>query len=187
MSEVTPCSFEALVRHRAQHTEPSESIYIFHTHNYFNPDDPNEVELGKKFRRDLQEKFKDNREVEVHDLLEKAAGPHPWGNFEVLFTRNGFTDVITWTMLNRPDSMSVLCHPITTWKQADDHSRNTFWLGKQLPLKVEILQWYDEIVEAERADVPTEKILWAQAVHVDGKIDPDMMRAIQKAKAVGLI
>ncbi len=57
MSEVAPCSLEALIRHRAQHTEPSESVYIFHTHNYFDIDDPKEVEIGEKFYRETQQKF----------------------------------------------------------------------------------------------------------------------------------
>lgn len=58
MSEILPCSLEALTRHREEHTGASERMYLFHTHNYFNPDDPNEVEIGKKFYKDIEEKFK---------------------------------------------------------------------------------------------------------------------------------
>ncbi len=31
--------------------------------------------------------FADNNDVEVHGFYDRAAGPHTWGNFEVLFTR----------------------------------------------------------------------------------------------------
>jgi hypothetical protein len=52
-----PCSIEALKAWRAEHPEGSESMYAFHTHNYFNPDDPAEVEIGKAFYAKMREAF----------------------------------------------------------------------------------------------------------------------------------
>eukprot|EP00884_Botryococcus_braunii_P014036 jgi/Botrbrau1/22633/Bobra.176_1s0059.2 len=120
----------------------------------------------------------DNHDVEVHGFYDRAAGPHTWGNFEVLFTRKAFADVITWTMLNRPDSMSILCHPFTSRRQAEDHDHNALWLGKQIPVKLKLIEWYDDIV-CDGADrtCPTEEVLWSQAVpHRQPKVGPRTCR-----------
>lgn len=56
--EVHPCSIEAFKQFRAKSSEGSEGVYIFHTHNYFNPELPSEVEIGRQFYKDLQTRFK---------------------------------------------------------------------------------------------------------------------------------
>lgn len=47
------------------------------------------------------EAHKDTSEVEVHTLYPRAVGPHPTGNFEVLFTRRAFASFVSWLMWHR--------------------------------------------------------------------------------------
>jgi aromatic ring-cleaving dioxygenase len=47
------------------------------------------------------EAHRDTNEVEVHTLYPRAVGPHPTGNFEVLFTRRAFGTFVPWLMWNR--------------------------------------------------------------------------------------
>jgi hypothetical protein len=56
-NDPAPCSFEALKAWRAEHPEGHESIYTFHTHNCFDPDDPREVQIGKDFDSKMSDTF----------------------------------------------------------------------------------------------------------------------------------
>ena len=47
------------------------------------------------------EAHKETNEVEVHTLYPRAVGPHPTGNFEVLFTRRAFASFVSWLMWHR--------------------------------------------------------------------------------------
>lgn len=47
------------------------------------------------------EAFKDTNEVEVHTFYPRPVGPHPFGNFETLFTRRAFATFIPWLQWNR--------------------------------------------------------------------------------------
>ncbi len=63
-------------------------------------------------------------------------GPHPLPMFEAWFHNDQLDSVLRWTMQNRR-GLSVMIHPLSSDDLAD-HRDHSFWLGKQLPLKLEI-------------------------------------------------
>lgn len=46
--------------------------------------------------------------------------------------------VLSWFMLNRPPSISILCHPITRY-EIRDHTERALWLGERVTLDTSAL------------------------------------------------
>lgn len=121
-----------------------ERVLFFHAHCYFDHSSEANVELARAFRENVIEAHKDTSEVEVHTLYPRAVGPHPTGNFEVLFTRRAFASFVSWLMWHRPVDVvsSILIHPITP-NQMPDHTVRALWIGERLALKTEVLERAD--------------------------------------------
>jgi aromatic ring-cleaving dioxygenase len=125
-----PTSLEALKRHRARNAraDASRQVWLFHSHVYFDHTAPERVAEARAFRDLMRTTFAENAHVEVNSFFAAPGGPHPRGNFEVLFTRAAFADFVSWLMFARPECLDVLVHPLTR-SQTLDHTTRTFWLG----------------------------------------------------------
>jgi DOPA 4,5-dioxygenase len=113
----------------------------FHAHVYF---DAASREKAETLRAALAARFA----VKVGPWHEKPVGPHPKAMYEVSFALDQFGPFVTWLMLNR-DGLSILVHPITGAVVAD-HTANPLWLGKPLPLGIDILRRHVERRARER-------------------------------------
>ena len=132
-----PTSFESLQRHRAARADgpPSGRVWFFHSHTYFDAAHESEA---RAFMERIRTELGSNPHIEVHTFVPIAVGPHPRGNFEVLFTREAFAEYVSWLMFERPAALSILIHPLTR-SQMDDHTSRALWLGPPLPLEEGIL------------------------------------------------
>jgi DOPA 4,5-dioxygenase len=68
----------------------------------------------------------------------RPVGPHPLPMFETWFTPGGLDEVRAWAEKNR-QGLSVMIHPITG-DDYRDHAEGVQWMGKVLPLNLEILK-----------------------------------------------
>ena len=137
-----PLSRDRLVAHRAAtDSEPEHRhVWFFHAHLYF---DTHQEADARAFRERIGAELVPSRHVQLNSIMPRPIGPHPVGNFEVLFTREAFADVMTWFQFNRPEWMSILIHPCTE-KMALDHSRRAIWFGPQLPIDLKYPQMSDD-------------------------------------------
>ncbi|MGC2202931.1 MAG: DOPA 4,5-dioxygenase family protein, partial [Stellaceae bacterium] len=62
----------------------------------------------------------------------------PISMYQVAFAVEELSTIVPWLMLNR-DGLNVLVHPLTDDSVAD-HTRFAAWLGKPLPLRIEVLR-----------------------------------------------
>ncbi len=143
-SLATPTSLESLLRHRAACSDAHESrrVWLFHAHTYFDHEAPAQVAEARAFMEVIRRTFSSTRHLEVHSFVPAPAGPHPRGSFEVLFTREVFTEYIAWLMFERPDDLPILIHPLTR-SQTRDHTTRAIWLGTRLAIDVTILDTMD--------------------------------------------
>src|SRR5512146_616109 len=125
-----PTSLETLLRYRAAHAGCDESrrVWRFHSHAYFDHTVPDCVAGARAFMDLIERTFAATAHVEVHSFIAAAAGPHPCGSFEVLFTREAFADYVSWLMFARPEGLDILIHPLTR-SQTLDHTARALWLG----------------------------------------------------------
>lgn len=125
-----PTSLETLLQYRAAHAAGPDSrrVWLFHSHAYFDHTVPERVAEAREFSQLIERTFAATAHIEVHGLMPGPIGPHPRGSFEVLFTRDAFTDYVTWLMFMRPESIDILIHPLTR-SQVLDHTARAFWLG----------------------------------------------------------
>ena len=139
-----PTSLETLVRYRAAHAAGPESrrVWLFHSHAYFDHTAQERVEEARAFMDLIRQTFAATPHVEVHSLIPAPVGPHPRGSFEVLFTREAFTDYVSWLMFTRPESIDILVHPLTR-SQVLDHTSRALWLGTPLPIDRAMLEAFD--------------------------------------------
>jgi len=109
--------------------EPTSEIKGYHAHVYY---DPRTKEAAARVREGLAQ-F-DVRLGRWHDEL---VGPHLKSMYQVAFAPDQFGKVVPWLMLNR-DGLDVLVHP-STGNSAEDHLKNSLWLGDKIRLKIEAL------------------------------------------------
>jgi DOPA 4,5-dioxygenase len=74
----------------------------------------------------------------VGPVRTKGVGPHPLPMFEAWFALDLLDTVVRWAMLNR-QGLSVMFHPLTG-DDLVDHRDHAFWLGRPLPLRLEIFE-----------------------------------------------
>ncbi len=139
-----PTSRESLLRHRAANEGAPEHrrVWFFHAHVYFDHESPERTAEARAFAERIRATFGENAHVELHSFIPGPAGPHPVGSFEVLFTRDAFTEYLTWLMFERPPSMDVLIHALTR-TQTPDHTTRALWLGTPRPLGIALLESVD--------------------------------------------
>jgi DOPA 4,5-dioxygenase len=139
-----PTSLATLLRHRAAYADAHESrrVWLFHGHTYFDHEVPEAVADATAFMELIRSTFSSTQHVEVCSWVPVPAGPHPRASFEVLFTREVFTEYVSWLMWARPPSLSILVHPLTR-SQVQDHTARALWLGERLALDTSILEAFD--------------------------------------------
>jgi aromatic ring-cleaving dioxygenase len=113
--------------------KPATEIKGYHAHVYY---DPATKEVAARVRDGLAQ-F-NARLGRWHDEL---VGPHLKSMYQIAFAPDEFDKVVPWLMLNR-EGLDILVHP-QTGDSAEDHLKNSLWLGEKLPLKVEVLRRAD--------------------------------------------
>ena len=139
-----PTSLKTLLRYRAAHTSEPESrrVWLFHSHTYFDHTVPACVAEARAFRDLIRQTFATTPHVDVSSFVPAPAGPHPRGSFEVLFTREVFSDYVLWLMFSRPKGFDTLIHPLTR-AQTLDHTARALWLGTPLAIDQPMLEAVD--------------------------------------------
>ncbi len=137
-----PLSRERLIAHRdaTAHEPEHRHVWFFHAHVYF--DETREAE-ARALRERIAAELAPGGHVQLNAIVNRPVGPHPVGQFEVLFTRDAFADMMTWFQFNRPEWMSILIHPCTE-QMALDHSARAIWFGPQLPIDLKYPRLSDE-------------------------------------------
>ncbi len=141
-----PLTRDRLIAHReaTAHEPAHRHVWFFHAHVYF--DEAHEAD-ARALRDRIGAELSPGKHVQLDAIANRPVGPHPLGQFEVLFTRDAFADVLTWLAFNRPAWMSVLIHMCTELMEAD-HSARAIWLGPQLPLELKYPRMSDERTRA---------------------------------------
>ncbi len=111
----------------------------YHAHLYYDPDTR---AFAERLRLEIGQRFR----VRVGSWHDEPVGPHPQAMFQLAFAAAEFARLVPWLQLNH-GALCVLIHPMTQDAVAD-HSHFALWLGKPLPLRLEVLP---------RANSPTEK------------------------------
>ena len=71
----------------------------------------------------------------IGELRDRALGPHPIPEFEIHFSKAMLAQIVA---LLESSGLTCLVHPLTDDDLAD-HTSLAQWIGKPLPLKVEVL------------------------------------------------
>eukprot|EP00879_Flechtneria_rotunda_P001531 GHRR01001688.1.p1 GENE.GHRR01001688.1~~GHRR01001688.1.p1 ORF type:complete len:238 (+),score=59.15 GHRR01001688.1:418-1131(+) len=167
--DAQPISKERVEQHLSQisNEQHHKKAWFWHAHVMFNDKDPGSVNRCLAFREHIKAAWAGNAHVEVHTYIQKKTPIFKTGgNFEVLFTRELYTDMLTWLQYNRPEEFDIYIHPISSDYVAD-HSTRAYWLGKPHELGME------ELEEAEKK----------QAKHP--KPEADVMMAGAKVQEYG--
>ncbi|MGR5063960.1 DOPA 4,5-dioxygenase family protein [Photobacterium sp. DNB22_13_2] len=103
---------------------------MYHAHIYF---DEHQINTAKRLYQEIAQR----EDIEaIFPLVNREVGPHSKPMFEVHFG-HGNHHFIEWLKINR-SKLSVLIHPVTN-NALSDHTTEATWLGKTLPIKVDIL------------------------------------------------
>ena len=103
----------------------------YHAHVYY---DAETKPKAATLRETIIGKFN----VEPGAFSDEPRGPHPISQFNVIFKTDEFQNIVPWLMLNH-DGLDVLVHPLTE-SSYNDHSINALWIGKPVPMKLDILR-----------------------------------------------
>ncbi|HTT78917.1 MAG TPA: DOPA 4,5-dioxygenase family protein [Stellaceae bacterium] len=103
----------------------------YHAHIYYDPADRGAAE---RLRAAIGDRFA----VELGRWHDEPVGPHPGAMYQVAFPAGEFARLVPWLMLNR-GGLGVLLHPQTGDAYAD-HTVHAAWLGKKLPLRLDVLR-----------------------------------------------
>jgi aromatic ring-cleaving dioxygenase len=121
------------IKQRARRKMPAPSIKAYHAHVYY--DAKTTRARAARLRRRVARKFRRAKLGRWHDEL---VGPHTQSMYQIAFPASAFATFMPWLMLNR-DGLAVLLHP-ETGDDYRDHTVHACWLGKQLPLRTEVLR-----------------------------------------------
>ena len=104
----------------------------YHAHIYYDPTTTKDA--AARLREEIGRRFT-GRVGNWHD---EPVGPHTVAMYQVAFPVEEFARLVPWLMLNR-GGLDVLVHP-ETGDAYDDHTINALWLGKPLPLRLDVLR-----------------------------------------------
>jgi len=110
-----------------------KDITHYHAHIYYDPAATRD--RAALLRDRVAAAFPEARVGRWHDEL---VGPHLRSMYQIAFPRKLLPSLLPWLMLNR-DGLSVLLHPEAGNAYAD-HTEHAAWLGKALPLKLNVLR-----------------------------------------------
>ena len=107
------------------------NIPSYHAHVYY--DDASRT-TAEWLREAIAERF----EVRLGRWRDEPVGPHPEPMYQVAFDADIFPDLVPWLMLNRR-GLTVFVHP-ETGDDLADHRDHAVWMGRMLPLKLEVFE-----------------------------------------------
>lgn len=107
-------------------------ITHYHAHIYY---DPQTRDLAARLRERVAQEFPPALLGRWHDV---PVGPHPQAMYQIAFPSEILARFLPWLMLNR-DGLTVLLHP-ETGDDLADHSAHAAWLGRMLPLRLEVFR-----------------------------------------------
>lgn len=111
-----------------------EQIDGYHAHIYYDPADPATRAKAERLRQGIGERFA----ARLGNWHDEPVGPHPVAMYQVAFAAAEFQRLVPFLMLNR-DGLDVLVHPMSGDSVAD-HTRFAMWLGRALPLRIDVLR-----------------------------------------------
>jgi aromatic ring-cleaving dioxygenase len=112
-------------------TNPNPQIYGYHAHVYY---DTATKPAAERFHQRLSAAYP----VEMGQFSDERVGPHPVPQFQIIFTKALFQEVVPWMMLSR-EGLDILVHPLTD-DMVDDHTVYALWLGKPVALVLDHMQ-----------------------------------------------
>jgi aromatic ring-cleaving dioxygenase len=121
------------IKQSARHKKPSILIKAYHAHIYY--DVKTTRGRAARLRRRVAQKFPQAKLGRWHDEL---VGPHTQSMYQIAFPAGLFATFVPWLMLDR-DGLAVLLHP-ETGDDYRDHTAHACWLGRELPLRTEVLR-----------------------------------------------
>ena len=110
--------------------DPSR-IKGYHVHVYYSSQTR---AIAERLRTEIGERF----HARLGSWHDEPVGPHPVSMYQVAFAAEEFSGLVPWLMLNR-EGLDVLVHPLSGDSIAD-HTRFAAWLGKPLPLRLDVLR-----------------------------------------------
>jgi len=113
-------------------TDPGR-ISEYHAHIYYDP--AISRDRASAVRDQIAAAFPEARLGRWHDQL---VGPHPQAMYQIAFPPALLPRLLPWLMLNRL-GLTVLLHP-ETGNDLIDHTDHAAWLGKVLPLRLDVLR-----------------------------------------------
>ncbi|GAB5589377.1 hypothetical protein Unana1_04277 [Umbelopsis nana] len=151
-----------------------EQIYYFHAHHTFPPE---EVRTARSFRSLIAKTFEGDQRIQVEEhFFENSIGPFADGMFEVIFTRPGYTEFITWLQFNRPNGVNILIHPVTALPdQLVSHTDRSLILGKMARVFPDVLRHLDKNLEKRGGDYKP-----IDLYYYFGRNQQDFMQAMAK-------
>jgi aromatic ring-cleaving dioxygenase len=121
------------IKQTTRRKKPPAPIKAYHAHVYY--DVKTTRARAARLRRRVAQKFPQARLGRWHDEL---VGPHTQPMYQIAFPAGLFATFAPWLMLNR-DGLAVLLHP-ETGDDYRDHTAHACWLGRELPLRAEVLR-----------------------------------------------
>ena len=112
-------------------TNPNPKIYGYHAHVYY---DAVTKPVAERFRRRLSAAYP----VEMGQFSGERVGPHPVPQFQIIFDKVQFQEVVPWMMLNR-EGLDILVQTRTD-DMVDDHTVYALWQGKPVALVLDHMQ-----------------------------------------------
>ena len=106
-------------------------IQGYHAHVYFEPGQRDEA---ARLRAAVEQVF----DVRMGRWRDEPVGPHPKPMYQIAFGLAEFNRLVPFLMLNR-GALDILVHPETGNDYAD-HSAYAMWLGRSLPLRLEVFE-----------------------------------------------
>ena len=103
----------------------------FHFHLYFSAD----TRASALAIREQLEAVRDF-EFDLPPIRERPVGPHRWPIWSMWVDRANFAPATMW-MMKHHGAHSVLVHPNID-DGLDDHTAHAMWLGRQVPLNLEV-------------------------------------------------
>jgi aromatic ring-cleaving dioxygenase len=115
----------------AEAADPAARITGYHAHIYYTPETR---PIAARLRAAIAARFT----ARIGAWHDEPVGPHPAAMYQVAFAAEELPRLLPWLMLNR-EGLDVLVHP-TTGDGVADHTRHAAWLGRPLPLRIEVLR-----------------------------------------------
>lgn len=128
-------------------------IKEWHFHVYFYQNNEKSVNEAYKLRNNLIKQINKGyfKLVPLERINHQPIGPHIIASYEVWVPKEYFWKAFSWFTLNR-NRLSILIHPLTS-EEKKDHDERSVWMGKQLPLDLDMLKDKSEKVESQYPDL----------------------------------